>query len=92
MLFRKVLLMGYEIDFPSAEKIGCSLRLMIADRAIFFVKNFKSGLAKYFDGDKNGIINKEISRSEVELWLKILADNEEEISEIKGKLGLGKKY
>jgi hypothetical protein len=84
--------MGYEIDFQSAEKIGCSLRLMIADRAIFFIENFKSGASKYFAGEKNGIINKEISREELELWLKILADDEEQLSEIHGKLGLGKKY
>ena len=83
--------MVYEIDYPAGEKAGCSSRLIIADR-MFYVKLFQAEPARFFSGDQQGIIQKEISKSEFELWLKILADNEAEISEIQGKLGLGKKY
>ncbi len=83
--------MVYEIDYPAGEKAGCSSRLIIADR-MFYVKLFRAEPARFFSGDQQGIIQKEISKSEFELWLKILADNEAEISEIQGKLSLGKKY
>ncbi len=83
--------MVYEIDYPAGEKAGCSSRLIIADR-MFYVKLFQAEPARFFSGDQQGIIQKEISKSEFELWLNILADNEVEISEIQGKLGLGKKY
>ena len=84
--------MGHEIDFASAEKIGCSFRLIIADRVIIFIKNFASKPTQFFAGEKDGTINKEITRAELNTWLNILADNEAEISEIESKLGLGKKY
>jgi hypothetical protein len=84
--------MGYEVDFPSAEKIGCSFRLIVADRVIIYIKNFVSKPTKFFAGEKDGTINKEITRAELNTWLNILADNEAEVSEIQGKLNLGKKY
>ena len=84
--------MGYEIDFPSAEKIGCSFRLIVADRVIIYVKNFVSNPTKLFAGEKDGTINKEITRAELDTWLNILADNEAEVSEIQGRLNSGKKY
>ena len=83
--------MSYEIDFPAGEKAGCSSRLIIAER-MFYVKHFTSSPSRFFSGDQQGIIQKEISKSEFELWLSILADNEAEVSEIQEKLGLGKKY
>ncbi len=84
--------MGYEIDFVSGEKIGCSFRLIIADRVIIFVKNFAEKPSRFYAGEKDGTINKEITRAELNTWLNILADNEAEIAEIESKLGLGKKY
>jgi|WetSurMetagenome_2_1015567.scaffolds.fasta_scaffold19867_3 hypothetical protein len=84
--------MGYEIDFPSAEKVSCSFRLIVADRVIIYVKNFVSKPTRYFAGEKDGTINKEITRAELDTWLNILADNENEVFEIQSKLGSGKKY
>jgi hypothetical protein len=84
--------MGYEVDYVEGEKEGCSSKLTIEHR-IFYVKLFKSPAeaAKYYGGDQHGIL-KEISRTEFELWLKILADNEKEIEDIKKKISSGKKY
>ncbi len=83
--------MSYEIDFLAGEKAGCSSRLIIAER-MFYVKHFTSSTSRFFSGDQQGTIQKEISKSEFELWLSILADDEAEVSEIQEKLGLGKKY
>jgi len=84
--------MGYEVDYVEGEKEGCSSKLTIEHR-IFYVKLFESpaGSTKYYGGDQHGIL-KEISRTEFELWLKILADNEKEIEDIKKKISSGKKY
>jgi hypothetical protein len=84
--------MVYEVDYAEAEKEGCSSKLTIEHR-IFYVKLFQSPAesAKYYGGDQKGIV-KEISRTEFELWLKILADNEKEIEDILKKVSSGRKY
>ena len=83
--------MGYEIDYAAAEKAGCTSKITIADR-IFYVKLFASQPARYFSGDQQGVIQKEISKAEFELWINILADSQADINEIQKKLSLGKKY
>ena len=84
--------MGYEVDYMEGEKEGCSSKLTIEQR-IFYFKLFESPTepVKYFAGDQDGIL-KEVSKNEFELWLRILADNEEDIEDIKKKISLGKKY
>ncbi len=83
--------MGYEINYAAGEKAGCSSQLVIADR-IFYVKLFAAEPSRFFSGDQDGFIQKEISKAEFEVWLNILADNDVEALEIQEKLGLGKKY
>jgi hypothetical protein len=82
---------GYEIDYAKGERLGCSSQIIIADR-IFYVKHFTAHPSKYFSGDQQGIIQKQISKSEFELWLNVLADSEVDVGEIQKKLELGKKY
>jgi len=83
--------MSYEVDYSAGELAGCSSKLVIADR-IFYVKLFSSDPSRFFSGDQKGIIQKEISKAEFDLWLNILADNEIEVLDIQKKLCLGKKY
>ena len=83
--------MGYEIDYAEGELVGCSSKIVIADR-IFYVKLFSSGTSKFFSGDQQGVIQKEISKAEFELWINILADDKTDVEEIQKKLGSGKKY
>ena len=83
--------MGYEIDYAAGEKARCSSKLIIADR-IFYVKLFSSQPSRFFSGDQKGLIQKEISKAEFELWVNILADSEADAVEIQKKLSLGKKY
>jgi hypothetical protein len=83
--------MGYEIDYDGGEEAGCSSKITIADR-IFYVKLFSSQPSRFFSGDQKGVIQKEISKAEFELWVSILADSEADAVEIQQKLGLGKKY
>ena len=83
--------MGYEIDNEAGEKAGCSSKITIADR-IFYVKLFAAQPSRFFSGDQKGVIQKEISKSEFELWVSILADSEADAVEIQKKLSLGKKY
>jgi hypothetical protein len=83
--------LGYEIDYLEGERAGCSSQIVIADR-IFYVKLFDAKSSRYFSGDQQGVIQKEISRDEFELWLNVLADSETEVVEIQEKLALGKKY
>ena len=83
--------MGYEIDYSAGENAGCSSKLTIADR-IFYVKLFGSAPSKFFSGDQQGIIQKEISKSEFDLWVNILADDQVQMAEILQKLTEGKKY
>jgi len=84
--------MAYEVDYAAGETEGCSSKLTIGNR-VFYVKIFKSPAqpAKYYAGDKNGIL-KEISRTEFDLWLKILADKEADTEDIKKKVSSGKTY
>ncbi len=83
--------MGYEIDYASGEKAGCSSELIVADR-IFYVKHFTVGSPRFFSGDQKGVIQKEISKAEFDLWVNILTDNEAQAQEVQRKLSLGKKY
>jgi hypothetical protein len=83
--------MVYKIDYAEGERVGCSSKIDIADR-IFYVKMFASEGSRYFSGDQQGVIQKEISKAEFELWLNILADSEADAEEIQKKLGAGKKY
>ena len=83
--------MPYEIDYTAGEKAGCSSKITIADR-IFYAKLFAAQPTKFFSGDQQGIIQKEISKAEFELWIKILADSEKDAEEALKKLGTGKKY
>ena len=83
--------MGYKIDYIEGEKSGCSSQIVIADR-IFYVKLFAYKPPKYFSGDQQGVIQKEISKNEFELWLNVLADSEIDEAEIYRKLEVGKKY
>jgi hypothetical protein len=83
--------MGYEIDYAAGERAGCSSKLVIADR-IFYVKVFSSEPSRFFSGDQKGVIQKEISKAEFDLWVNILADNEADALDIQKKLCLGKKY
>lgn len=83
--------MGFEIDYVAGERAGCSSKLTIADR-IFYVKNFSFQPSRFFSGDQKGIIQKEISRTEFDLWVNVLADNEAQALEVQSKLSVGKKY
>lgn len=83
--------MGYEIDYISGERVNCSSKIVIADR-IFYVKLFSSEPSRFFSGDQQGVVQKEISKAEFDLWLKILADNEADVNDIQRKLALGRKY
>jgi hypothetical protein len=83
--------MGYQIDYSAGEKAGCSSQIVIADR-IFYVKLFTSAPSRFFSGDQQGVIQKEISKTEFELWINILADSEADAAEIEKKLAQGKKY
>ncbi len=83
--------MGYEINYDLGEKADCSSQIVIADR-IFYVKHLSSASSRFFSADQQGVIQKEISQAEFELWLGILADSEDDVDEIQKKLALGKKY
>jgi len=83
--------MGYEINYAAGERAGCSSKLVIADR-IFYVKVFSSEPSRFFSGDQKGVIQKEISKAEFDMWVNILADNEADALDIQKKLCLGKKY
>ena len=84
--------MDYEVDYLAGEKEGCSSKLTIEHR-IFYVKlfTFPPDSEKYYAGDQHGIL-KEISKSEFEFWLKVLAEKEQIIQAIKKKISLGKRY
>ena len=85
--------MGYEVDYANAEKKGCSSKLTIENR-IFYVKLFESpaDLARYYAGDQDGAILKEISKKEFDFWLEVIADTESDIKDIEKKISSGKKY
>ena len=83
--------MGYEVDYVAGEKAGCSSKITIADR-IFYAKLFSSQPSRFFSGDQKGVVQKEISKAEFELWVNILADSEADAAEALKKMSLGKKY
>ncbi len=85
--------MTYNIDYASAENERCSSKIVIDDR-IFYVKLLSSpeGATKYFSADQKGNLQKEISKTEFELWINILADNDTDVKIILEKLTQGKKY
>lgn len=84
--------MAYEVDYDSAERESCSSKIVLDDR-IFYVRLLSSpaGTAKYFSADQNGNLQKEISKAEFELWVNILADDED-VQTILEKVAQGKKY
>jgi hypothetical protein len=82
---------GYEVDYALGEKAGCSSQIVLADR-IFYVKLFTMSSPRFFSGDQQGIIQKEISKAEFDLWIGVLADSQVDVVEIEKKLALGKKY
>jgi hypothetical protein len=81
------------LDYVSAESEGCSSKIVLDDR-IFYVKLLTSpvGSAKYFSANQDGHLQKEISKSEFELWVNILADNDSDVKDILEKITQGKKY
>jgi hypothetical protein len=83
--------LGYEIDYGAGEKVGCSSEIVIADR-IFYVKLFEAAPTRFFSGDQQGVIQKEISKAEFEVWINILADSDADVALINRKLSTGKKY
>jgi hypothetical protein len=85
--------MPCEVDYVSAEREGCSSKIVLDDR-IFYVRLLASpvGDAKYFSGEQNGDLQKEISKAEFELWVNILADNDSDVKVILEKVSQGKKY
>jgi hypothetical protein len=83
--------MVFEIDYSAGEQVGCSSKIIIADR-IFYVKLFSIGSSRFFSGDQQGVIQKEISEAEFDLWITILADCEADVGIIHEKLNVGKKY
>jgi hypothetical protein len=83
--------MGYEINYVEGELVGCSSKIVIADR-IFYAKLFSAGSSKFFSGDQQGVIQKEISKAEFELWINILVDKQADVEKIQKKLAQGKKY
>jgi len=85
--------MVYYVDYVEGEKKGCSSRLTIENR-IFYVKLIESPQqsVRYFAGDQNGRLLKEISKTEFALWLKILAGKEADIKDVKERINEGKKY
>ena len=83
--------MVYEIDYSAGEQVGCSSKIVIAYR-IFYVKLFSNGSSRFFSGDQQGVIQKEISEAEFNLWINILVDCEADVNTIQKKLGVGKKY
>lgn len=88
---QRLTLMGYKIDYAAGEKAGCSSQIDIADR-LFYVKLFSVAPSKFFSADQQGVVEKEISKNEFELWLNVLADSEVEVAQIQKKLDVGKKY
>ena len=83
--------MGYEIDYSGGEQVSCSSKIVIADR-IFYVKLFALEPTRFFSGDQQGVIQKEISKAEFELWINILADSDADVGVIQKRLSSGKKY
>jgi hypothetical protein len=85
--------MFYRVDYADAEAKGCSSKITIENR-IFYAKLFDSPHepVRYFAGDQNGKLLKEISKTEFYLWLRILAGGEAGVKEIEKKISEGRKY
>jgi hypothetical protein len=85
--------MGYTLDCQAGENEGYSCKLLVADRT-FFIKMFADPKkqAQYVSCNPDGRMEKDISQTEFELWLNILADSPQEIEEIQKKLVLIRKY
>jgi len=85
--------MIYHVDYADAETRGCSSKITIENR-IFYAKLFDSPQqpARYYAGDQNGRLLKEISKTEFYLWLRILAGGEAGIKDIEKKISEGKRY
>jgi hypothetical protein len=83
--------MVYKIDYVLGEKADCSAQINIADR-IFYTKHFANSATRYFSSDQQGHVEKEISRTEFELWIGALADSEAEAALALEQLSEGKKY
>ena len=85
--------MAHQVDYAVAETRGCSSKLTIENK-IFYLRLFASTRqpTRYFTGDQRGIITKEISQTEFDFWLETLADDKEEIKQIRTKLSSGRKY
>lgn len=85
--------MVYQVDYADAEAKGCSSKITIENR-IFYAKLFDSPQepARYFAGDQNGKLLKEISKTEFYLWLRILTGGVTGAKEIEKKITEGKKY
>jgi len=90
-LSKKVVSLGYIIDYSAGEIVGCSSQITLADR-IFYVKLFDASASQFFSGDQQGVIQKEISKAEFDVWVNILADGDFEVAEIQKVLSKGKKY
>jgi hypothetical protein len=85
--------MGFEVNCQEGEREGFSCKLYVADR-MFYIKNFANPAAKtqFFSCNTAGIIEKEISKTEFELWLNILADSNQEINQIQKSISSTKKF
>jgi deferrochelatase/peroxidase EfeB len=85
--------LGYKLDCASGELEGFSCKLLVADRT-FYIKYFQSRTkpTQYVSCNQDGKMEKDISQTEFDLWLNILADSEEEIKEIQSQLENAKKY
>ena len=86
--------MVYEIDYRAGEQVGLFLQNCYS-RPNLLCKTLltSAGQARFFSGDQQGIIQKEISRAfEFELWINDLADSDADISTIRSKLSVGKNY
>jgi hypothetical protein len=83
--------MVYKIDYALGERADCSAQINIADR-IFYTKHFVNNATRYFSADQQGHVEKEISKTEFELWIGALADSETEASAALKQLSEGKKY
>jgi hypothetical protein len=85
--------LGYKLDCATGENEGYSCKLFVADRA-FYIKFFANAAkpTHYVSCNQEGKMEKDISQTEFELWLNILADSDGEIKEILNQLKSAKKY
>jgi hypothetical protein len=81
------------LDCQAGELEGYSCKLFVADRT-FYIKYFvnPAKATQYVSCNPDGKMEKDISQTEFDLWLNILADSDAEIKEIQNKLKTTKKY